>query len=483
MGYAEITHSVAVFGTQPNDVLSAQVIEKSKEHFIKEFGPVSFTIGQGASGGSMQQQLIANAYPGLLDGILPERLFADEMTFLQPLYDCELLVNVFKTGNYTRAQMQAVAGEYWGYCVSNGTRYPRARNDGCDQVVYDAVAKDPALAAKGNAAVRCGFQDALVNIFGTDPKTGNARNPFDNQGVQYGLVALNAGTITMDQFIDINKRIGGQDVNGALSPNRQIGDAQADAVAYQTGRVVEETGGNKDVAFVDLRTYRDGDPYGRGDANVDVHDRVQSDIVRARLRENHPGARAHHRWPPASATAITARSVTTCRSRLPTPRRRMANIENSPTSPRGVGFAYALTNLDKWLTAVKADTSTQPIAAKLAADKPKDFVDACFVVKSDSADFTAVDKVTDQARCRQIFTTYSDPRMSAGAPLVDDIFKCTLKPVDMADYKTAPSADQLAALKTIFPAGVCDWTKPGVGQTQQVTEWANFKGDGTFAGL
>ena len=140
MGYATAGSSIAVFGTQPNDVLSAESIAKVKEHFIEEFGAPLFTIGQGPSGGSMQQQLIANAYPGILDGIMPERLFADEMTFLQPLYDCELLVNVMKQGTWTRDQLTAVAGKYWGYCVSNGARYPRARTDGCDQVVYDQLA-------------------------------------------------------------------------------------------------------------------------------------------------------------------------------------------------------------------------------------------------------------------------------------------------------------------------------------------------------
>jgi hypothetical protein len=463
MGYATAGSSIAVFGTQPNDVLSAESIMKVKEHFIEEFGAPLFTIGQGPSGGSMQNQLIANAYPGILDGIMPERLFADEMTFLQPLYDCELLTNVFKTGNYTREQMQAVAGEYWGYCVSNGARYPRARTDGCDQVVYDAIAKDPAIAAKGNAAVRCTFQDNLVNIFGTDPKTGFARNPYDNQGVQYGLVALNSGKITVDQFVDINKRIGGHDVDGKLSPNRQIGDAEAVAIAYQTGRVVEETGGIKDTAFIDIRSYKDGDPYGRGDANVDVHNRIQSDIVRARIQKY---------------TGTTANYVQILTAAAPPA---LAAIENTKTSPRGVGFGEGLAGLDKWLTAVLADTSTKTRAEKLAANRPKDLVDACYAIKSDSLDFTAVEKITDQNRCKQIFPTYSDPRMAAGAPLVDDVFKCTLKPVDAADYKTAPTADQLAALKTIFPAGVCDYTKPGVGQTQKITTWAVFSGNGKFA--
>ncbi len=96
------------------------------------------------------------------------------------------------------------------------------------------MANDPELKAKG---VRCTFQDNLVNVFGNDPKTGFARNPFDNVGVQYGLQALNDGKISFDQFLDINSRVGGLDINGKIVPKRMVGDPIALRRAYQTGRV------------------------------------------------------------------------------------------------------------------------------------------------------------------------------------------------------------------------------------------------------
>jgi hypothetical protein len=45
-----------------------------------------------------------------------------------------------------------------------------------------------------------------VNVFGRDPKTGFARRPIDHVGIQYGLKARNDGTITTEQFIDLNRR-------------------------------------------------------------------------------------------------------------------------------------------------------------------------------------------------------------------------------------------------------------------------------------
>jgi len=460
-GYALMASSISVFGTQPNDVLSAESTYKVKEHFTEEFGAPLFTIGQGPSGGSMQQNLIANAYPGILDAILPERLYTDEMTFLQPLYDCELLVNVFKAGTWTRAQMDAVSGKYWGYCVSNGARYPTARIDGCDAVVYAAIDADPAAKAKG---VRCTFQDNLVNIFGKDPKTGFARNPYDNSGVQYGLKALNDGVINMAQFVDLNTRIGGHDSNGKIVGDRQVGDEQAIKTAYQTGRVNEMSGGIKDVLYFDVRTYADGDPFNRGDANVDVHDRYHSDVAKARMQKYTGGLNNY-------VQVLTAAANPAVQNLLPGAR----------LLARAQGMGEALANLDKWMTAVVADTSSKSRAEKIAANRPKDVVDVCYASRG-GFDQLAVDKITDAAKCSQLFPTSADPRIAAGGPLTADIFQCQKKPVAAADYKVAPSADQLAALQKIFANGVCDWTKPGIGQTQAVATWASFdKGDGTFA--
>ena len=459
LAHAVASGSLISGATSTDEVVAAETAYKIKEQFIKEFGVPVFTIGTGLSGGSAMTQVISNSYPGILDGIIPNWQFADNMTFLQPLYDCELLANVFKTGTWTRDQMNAVSGMYWGYCVSNATRYPQAQSDKCDQVVLTAVSKDPALAAN---PPRCTYQDDQLHTFGIDPATGDARNPFDNVGIQYGLVALNNGAISWDQFIDINQRIGGQDANGKITPARQVGDTQALNIAYQTGRVNEETGGLASIPQVATREYRDGDPFGRGDANVDVHAGIHSLIVQARLQK-YDGSTASMAYL-LTATAPGAYNLSV------------------PGAPLNLAALDALKGMDEWLTAIKADTSSATAAAKVVADRPKDVVDTCYPAKTGGLT-TAIVKITDQTMCGQIFPTTTDPRIAAGGPMTDDVFKCTLKPVDMADYKTAPTAAQLASLKTVFPDGVCDYTKPGVGQTQKITTWASFSDDGVYAGL
>ena len=49
--------------------------------------------------------------------------------------------------------------------------------------------------------------------------------------------------------------------------------------------------------------------------------------------------------------------------------------------------------------------------------------------------------------------------------MTNDIMKCQLKPVNFADYKVAFNDDQKARMKKTFATGVCDFSKPGVGQT------------------
>jgi hypothetical protein len=66
-----------------------------KEHFIETYGPVLHTIGWGGSGGAMQQYDIADAYPGILDGIVPGISFPDPLTVLGPVTDCRLLNTFF----------------------------------------------------------------------------------------------------------------------------------------------------------------------------------------------------------------------------------------------------------------------------------------------------------------------------------------------------------------------------------------------------
>ena len=108
-GYAIASSTLNSFDTNCADLISAETMMMVKEHFIEEFGVPSYTIGSGRSGGSMQQHLIANNYPGLLDGLIPTAAFADTITFFTHIFDCELLDHAFQASSLTWTDDQKVA--------------------------------------------------------------------------------------------------------------------------------------------------------------------------------------------------------------------------------------------------------------------------------------------------------------------------------------------------------------------------------------
>ncbi len=78
-----------------NDPLSAETTLMVKERFAETYGIPVHTIGNGGSGGAMQQLLIAHAYPGILDGILPTLTFPDAVSYMIDSSDCGLLLRPY----------------------------------------------------------------------------------------------------------------------------------------------------------------------------------------------------------------------------------------------------------------------------------------------------------------------------------------------------------------------------------------------------
>ncbi len=96
-GFVVATTSLNEFRFNSNSVVSAEAVMMLKEHIAETFGPIRYTISTGGSGGAMQQHLLANAYPGLLDGILPGASFPDMWGVAREANDCSLLLRYFKS--------------------------------------------------------------------------------------------------------------------------------------------------------------------------------------------------------------------------------------------------------------------------------------------------------------------------------------------------------------------------------------------------
>jgi hypothetical protein len=435
-GYAEAASTLNVFGNNCNDLLAAETMMMVKERFVEAFGKPLFTMGQGASGGSYQQLQIADNYPGLLDGILPGATFPDILATVQALSDMQLLHEYFvkRPDALTEKQKVAVSGVGNLKSVTVGATQAGRINPTvyCPQELPKAMRYDP-VSNPGGA--RCDVFDHTVNVYGKDPATGAARRPLDNTGVQYGLAALNSGAINATQFLDLNERVGGFDKDGNIIPQRSIGDPVALRAAYRTGRLTNGGGGLGKIPIIDIRPYRDQTDAG------DFHLKFHSFTLRERLRK-------------ANGT-----------------------IANEILLVSAGGFSnpelqdYATAKMDEWLTKLGKDSASGSVMDKIVRAKPADLTDSCYTA---SGERIVEPQTFTGGRCNETLPAFPSPRMVAGGPMTNDVLKCQLKPVDMKDYKVTFTEAEKKRLTSIFPTGVCNFTKPGVEQQPLAGSWLSF---------
>lgn len=440
-GYAVATATFNTFQVQCNDVLSAETVMMVKERIIEEFGEPRFTIGEGASGGSIQLHLLAQNYPGLVNGVVAELPFPDALSISAGVTDCGLLLHYYGTATgkvLTDAQRTAINGHATSKTCQTWSDTFLAGIDptvGCDPKIPRTKVYDPVSNPSG---LRCTLQDANRNQMGTDPETGFAERPLDNVGVQYGLHALNERTITVQQFLDLNDRIGGYDIDGRITGRREEAKPPVVEHVYETGRISMGGGDQTAIPIIDINVFTD--PTG------DIHDRFRAFSLRDRLGAG------------ASPDAAPGFQIWT---RPPSGGGLGESLANATSG--GTQGVDAVRVIDAWLTALAADTQGGPIDEVLRRTRPKAAVDNC-LPQGATDPVTGADTYTDRGPCRDQFPLSGDPRTAAGAPRSNEIIKCGLKPVDPADYDVELTADQLRQIQEIFPTGVCAWDQPGVGE-------------------
>jgi hypothetical protein len=80
----------------------------------------------------------------------------------------------------------------------------------------------------------------------------------------------------------------------------------------------------------------------------------------------------------------------------------------------------------------------------------------------------------DPGPCRDAFPVFAEPRIAAGQDRRGDIIKCALVPVDPDAYDVEFTSEQRDRLERVFPDGVCDWARPGVGQQPPDGVWQTY---------
>jgi len=287
-----------------------------------------------------------------------------------------------------------------------------------------------------------------------------AMRPLDNEGVQYGLKALSAGTITVDQFLDLNEKIGGFDsdgtptaASGAVRAQRSVADAATLPKAYASGRMLYGGWGLKDVPIIDYRLYEERNADGA------FHLRHHSFIVRERLKKAN-GSAANQ------VMLVEANATWTFTTRSPLVR-------------------HALDRMDEWLSGIVADSSADPMPTKVVRSKPATLLEGCVPPGQQYPNFVAETMTMDSGYCANAarYPVGIGTRAAAGGPTEADVVKCQLKPVATAladgTYQVPFSAPQQTRLANLFPSGVCDWSRPGIGQPsaveyQTLQPWQRF---------
>jgi hypothetical protein len=482
-GFMVVDNSLTDSLYNSNRVLNAETLMMMKEHIVDAYGEIRYTLGNGCSGGSIQQNTAASIFPGLLDGIQPSCDFPDSITTGLEVTDCVLLVNFYAGPEWTslmtgltQAQINAkktainghldqVGCQSWnnafGFNNKPGNYVPvlvinqttgalapvGAPRNNC--LLPAALVYDPVTNPTGT---RCGDFDLSAAVWGTTagivPGSTRALQTGDNVGIQYGLGALFSGAITPDEFVTLNEKIGGFDADFNRGAARTTADLPAIDIAYRAGIVSSGRNLGK-LPIIDSRGY---DEQG-------IHYIWRSFAERARIDAANDGDHGNQvMWrygtgllpaTPAQFAAVTLNSLLT---------------------------------MDVWLDNLNAGAPKETLnsvrtQAQVVAAKPANAVDFCFL----TGDATFSNPVTDMAVCDADprLAKHASPRQVAGGPLAENILKCQLKPLSPVDY--APvlfSSAQWARLQAAFPDGVCDWSEKGVGQRRAASPLTFADGPG-----
>lgn len=492
-GYA-VAYSTANQTSNHYDInLAEDTVARLKRHFAARYGTPRYTIGIGKSGGAIQQYLIAQNRPGLLDGGLAIYSYPDMITQTTKVMDCELLQYHFDVRDKANPswqnwqhrgwvegfnavedmpnafeRLEAVRSLFqgrWPEWSRGHTECTKSWRTLTPQIINPNYTYFASLFAPDVAAgVPWTYWDGLKQVFGTDP-SGYARRTWDNIGVQYGLAALKTGRITIDEFLNLNAAIGGWKPARDMSPERywrfaggdsdladmsiwshhnmnertsaeapaprSEGDVEAIRAAYRSGQVFI---GRMTMPIIDMRHYLEPE--------LDMHHSLQSFSARLRMLRGQGRADNQLVWmmrPPVNVTAD------------------------------------ALTTMERWLDKLAADPD-----ASVASAKPLEAQDRCYgddgeLVATGEGVWDGVWNDRPDGRCMQVYPVYANPRIVAGDDYSGHIFKCYRRSVEAAveaglyaPVDMRPHRDRLAR---VFPDGVCDYERGDAGWPPELSEW------------
>ncbi len=468
--------------------LSEDTALRVKKQFSSRYGEPIYTIGMGGSGGAIQQYLLSQNHPGIIDAAIPLYSYPDMVTQVTYALDCELMEYYFDvTSDQEKWQywpnrslvegsnalqgfknrygkLQGIAGYLNGdfslmpdgasQCT-NGWRGPAQHiNNPYFFSKYNQVSRETLL------QVDWSHWGNLSHFYGTQ-NDGFANRFWDNQGIQYGLTSLLDKQLSISEFIDLNKHIGGwkqpadmenerfwhisgDDSLSRLSlwghhnmthdgkkelATRSEGDDGAIKAAYRAGLVYL---GLSDLPIIDMRHYLDD--------KLDMHHSLASFTSRKRI-QNAMGNSDHQLiWMIEKNDNVSRRDLM---SSLP--------------------INDALRVLDQWLINIKTNPNKS-----VADNRPVAANDRCYdedknVIDSGAQTWNGQWNGKSNGTCMTRFPNYGHSRLVAGDSVYTDTLKCQKIPVAKAvakgvygELNMKPYVDEL---ETIFPNGVCEFNQ------------------------
>ncbi|WP_193163996.1 DUF6351 family protein [Microbulbifer hainanensis] len=488
-GYGIVYSTANQTSNHYNIWLAEDAARRVKKQFVALYGEPLYTVGVGGSGGAIQQYLLAQNAPGLLDAAIPIYSYPDMVSQTIYVFDCEPLEYFFDVvdGSNPRWQRAEERSIIEGLSASGNVKSrfhllesAAALFDGR----YRNVAEGATECTEGwrglvplinnprfvhfvkNYADDIGQNthwshwEDLRQFYGVDD-TGFANSTWDNEGVQYGLGALAQDKISVDTFLRLNATIGGWKapinqnderlwfLNGQLFPvqlsvwsdqNMNLGNldspaprtrASTEAIEgiYRSGHIFL---GDVEIPIIDLRHYLDRD--------LNMHHASASFSARERIRN----ARGH-----ADNQLIW--------------------VSNEHYMP----LDEALDTIDQWMLNIIDNPE-----AGVAANRPKDANDECFdregnVISAGPDVWNGAWNGKPTGECMQQYPIYSTSRQVAGAPITGDVFKCALQPVKTALVEgiygehTRDIAAHIEDMERIFPTGVCNYNQPDLARPKE----------------
>ena len=494
-GYAIVHSSGNNTGTHYNMNLAGETAQMTKERFVERYGVPTYTVGLGGSGGAIQQYLIAQNNPGVLDGLLPVQSYPDMVTQTIHVGDCELLEHYMDATDRGNARWRVTKNRTLlvgfnaeeGFARVNDALAPLKTALGYSTAVGSTecvpgwrgltpLAMNPLYGQAPNqqfyepqsdiAAIRWTHYDDLRNVYGVDA-SGAARPTWDNVGVQYGLGAIKAGKITAAEFLHLNWHVGGwkhpsdmvqetfpffgtsaTEINKALTipgyfdpwsrKNMNLGALPGQPAPRTRGDMLAMraayTSGHVFSGKLDLPAI---DHRQYMERELDMHNSHQSFAVRQRVQEHPDNSGKLVIW----------------------------FTDTMPGTPKASQTLEALAVMDEWLLNMRANPGKG-----VSRNRPARAVDSCFntagqLMHAGSEVWNGTLDRRTAGACTQAFPLYGTPRIAAGAPIEGGIYHCARKTVERAvadgTYGSwVPGAAELAQLRQIFPDGVCDYSRP-----------------------